>query len=206
MNTQDIEVRGMKKGDLDDAVSLLTAAFQNSRFYRYIENDDSLRLKFLAVNFRDRLTNGLGVNDIDLAVNKGKILGIAVWAPPVERAQAHSMDELFAPFPPDLKNRFTNFLEILLSSRDSVMQHPYWSLAPVAVLPLEKQKGIASILIRKKLAEIDAAHLPCFLGTQDKINTAIYARYGFKTAREDIIAPAGPGGEAIIHYTMVRSA
>jgi predicted GNAT family N-acyltransferase len=55
------------------------------------------------------------------------------------------------------------------------------------------------MLIRKKLRDIDADSLPCFLGTQDRINLTIYAKYGFKKIREDPIAPPD-----IIHYTMIR--
>jgi predicted N-acetyltransferase YhbS len=76
---------------------------------------------------------------------------------------------------------------------------PFWSLAPIAVLPEERGKGIARELILRKLPEFDAAGLPCFLGTQDRINLTIYGNYGFNLIREDPVAPS-----EIIHYTMLR--
>jgi predicted GNAT family N-acyltransferase len=65
-------------------------------------------------------------------------------------------------------------------------------------LPERQGAGIASALIRKKLTEIDALSQPCFLGTQDEVNLAIYARYGFEKVREDPLSPE------LNHYTMIR--
>jgi hypothetical protein len=53
-------------------------------------------------------------------------------------------------------------------------------LAPIAVLPKSWGKGVASTPINKKLKEIDEARLPCFLGTQDKVNVAIYEKFAFQ--------------------------
>jgi predicted GNAT family N-acyltransferase len=57
---------------------------------------------------------------------------------------------------------------------------------------------VASALINKKLKEIDETRLPCFLGTQDKINVAIYEKFAFQKLRED------PISSDITHYTMLR--
>jgi GNAT superfamily N-acetyltransferase len=185
---------------LDEAVSLLVSAFQDRPFYHYIAPDRPERREFLALNFRLRLEHGLGASEMDLAFLNRRIAGIAVWAPPVSvpPPEDHSMEEAFSVFPPGLRERFFGFFRTLMAARDQVISQPYWCLAPVAVLPEAQGRGIASALIRKKLAEIDALSLPCFLGTQDEVNAAIYARYGFQKVRED---PLTPG---ITHYTMIR--
>jgi GNAT superfamily N-acetyltransferase len=209
----DIKVMGPEH--IDEAVSLLVSAFQDRPFYRYIAPEKSERLEFLALNFRLRLEHSLGLgeivsvrkvtgfvdrHEIDLAFPDRRIAGIAVWAPPVKTPppEDHSMEEALAVFSPGLRERFFGFLRTLMAARDQAISQPYWSLAPIAVLPEAQGAGIASALIRKKLAEIDALSLPCFLGTQDAVNVEIYARYGFRKVRED---PLGPG---ISHYTMIR--
>jgi predicted N-acetyltransferase YhbS len=85
-----------------------------------------------------------------------------------------------------------------MAARDGAVGRPCWSLAPIAVLPEQQGEGIASALIRKKLAEIDALSQPCSLGTRDEVNLAIYARYGFRKVREDALSPG------LTHYTMVQ--
>ena len=195
-----MDIKPMGPERLDEAVTLLVSAFQDRPFYHYIAPDEAERREFLTRNFRDRLEHSLGVSDIELALQDGRLMGVAVWAPPVSAPppEDHSLEAAFADFSPGLQERFFGFLRILMAARDQVIRQPYWSLAPVAVLPEEQGKGIASALIRKKLREIDAARTACFLGTQDAVNLDIYARYGFQKVRED---PLTPGR---VHYTMIR--
>ncbi|MDR1147873.1 MAG: hypothetical protein LBK66_04515 [Spirochaetaceae bacterium] len=185
---------------IDEAVSLLVLAFHDRHFYRYIAPEKPERLEFLALNFRRRLEHGLGISEIDLAFHDHKIAGIAVWSPPgsVPPPEDHSLEEAFSIFSPGLRKRFFDFLRILTAARDHAIRQPYWSLAPIAVLPEEQGKGLASTLVRKKLREIDASPAPCFLATQDAVNLNIYAHYDFQKVREDPVAPG------ILHYTMIR--
>jgi GNAT superfamily N-acetyltransferase len=197
------EIKALGPEHLDEAADLLVEAFRERPFYRYIAPDRSERLVFLASNFRFRLEHSLETSEIDLAFRGRRIAGIAVWVapvdtPPPEDHADHAMEEMLRDFSPGLKKRFTAFLETLATARDRVMAGPCWALAPIAVLPEAQGTGIASALIRKKLAEIDAVSQPCCLGTQDRVNVEIYARYGFKKAREDMLA-AG-----MTHYTMIR--
>jgi GNAT superfamily N-acetyltransferase len=198
-----MHIRNMEKGDLDEAVTLLVSAFQNSPFYTYIAPDETERKEFLAVNFRHRLEDGLGLNAMDLLLLDRKIAAIAVWIPPVLPGKGpvenHSIEEALSVFSWGLQERFFAFLGTLSDAREQIIQQPFWSLGPVAVLPENRGKGLASVLIRKKLKEIDAAALPCFLGTQDRINLIIYAKYGFQKVREDPLVPPH-----IIHYSMIR--
>ncbi|MDR1231018.1 MAG: GNAT family N-acetyltransferase [Spirochaetaceae bacterium] len=185
---------------LDEAVDLLVSAFLDRPFYAYLAPDRSERRAFLASNFRSRLEHSLHTSEIDLAFLGQKIAGIAVWVAPVDAPppEDNSMEEMLADFSPGLKKRFTAFLDILITARSRVVTGPCWGLAPIAVLPEAQGTGIASVLMRKKLMEIDAASQPCFLGTQDTVNMEIYARYGFRKAREDPLSPD------ITHYSMIR--
>jgi predicted GNAT family N-acyltransferase len=97
-----------------------------------------------------------------------------------------------------LRERFMAFVKILIQAREQTIQQPFWSLAPIAVLPKSRGKGVASALINKKLKEIDKSSPPCFLGTQDKVNVAIYEKFSFQKLREDLVS------SDITHYTMIR--
>jgi GNAT superfamily N-acetyltransferase len=200
-----MHIRNMERGDLDEAVALLVVAFQNSPFYTYIAPDETERKEFLTVNFRHRLEGGLGLNETEILLpDDRKIAAIAVWIPPVvpgkEPVENPSLEDALSVFSGELQERFFAFLGTLTGARERIIQQPFWSLAPIAVLPENRGKGLASVLIRKKLKKIDASALPCFLGTQDRINLTIYAKYGFKEVREDPLALPD-----IIHYSMIRN-
>jgi GNAT superfamily N-acetyltransferase len=196
-----MEIKPLGPENLDEAVALLVSAFIDRPFYRYIAPDSRERREFLALNFRLRLEHSLESGHIDGAAGDGRIAGLAVWTPPAEAPppEDRSLEAAFAVFSPALRERFFGFLRTLMAARDQVIRQPYWSLAPVAVLPEKRGSGIASALIRKKLAEIDALSRPCFLGTQDEQNLAIYGRYGFEKVREDALSPG------LTHYTMIRA-
>jgi GNAT superfamily N-acetyltransferase len=201
-----LNIMPMTSGDLDAAVSLLAASFQDRPFYTYLAPDPDERRAFLIANFRQRIAQGLGVNEIDLAVIDGGLAGIAVWAPPAagevgdesHAAEERSLEEWLTAYSAGLRERFLAFIKILTHARDQTIPQPFWSLAPIAVLPAFRGKRVASALINKKLKEIDGARLPCFLGTQDKVNVAIYEKFAFQTMREDPLSPE------ITHYTMIR--
>ncbi|MDR0759798.1 MAG: GNAT family N-acetyltransferase [Treponema sp.] len=195
-----MDIKTMAPEHLEEAVTLLVSAFQDRPFYQYIAPDQVERREFLTLNFRNRLEHSLGAGDIELAFQDRRLTGIAVWSPPLNAPppEDHSLEEAFSVFSPGLQERFFGFFRILMAARDQTIRQPYWSLAPIAVLPEEQGKGIASALIRKKLREIDASRIACFLGTQDAVNLDIYARYGFQKVREDPLAPGR------FHYTMIR--
>jgi GNAT superfamily N-acetyltransferase len=202
-------IRNLDKTDIDEAVALFTATFQDRPFYRYLAPDPAERTKFLVSNFRSRLENGFGVNEINAAVIDdaidGAIAGIAVWIPPARgmkppEERYGDIKDALQDFSQGLQERFAVFHKALEDGEKRAVKPPFWGLAPIAVLPEHQGKGIASALIRKKLAEIDKSHLPCFLGTQDKVNLTIYARYGFETICQETLS-----GD-MVHYTMVRKA
>lgn len=195
-----LDIKAMGPEHLEEALTLLVSAFQDRPFYQYLAPDPVERREFLTLNFRGRLEHSLGVSDVELAFQDRRLMGIAVWAPPVNAPppEDHSLEEAFSVFSPGLQERFFSFFRILIAARDQAIRQPYWSLAPIAVLPEAQGTGIASALIRKKLREIDATGTACFLGTQDAVNLDIYARYGFQKVREDPLAPGR------LHYTMIR--
>jgi GNAT superfamily N-acetyltransferase len=191
--------------DIDSVTALLVAAFQERPFYKYIAPDSDVRRSFLSASFRLRMEESLDSSIVDLAEDGGTLTGVAVWGPPSRDPPAAnhtpdtSMDAMMSAFPPDMRERFYTFLRTLMGAREKSVRPPFWGLAPIAVLPSEQGKGIASALIRRKLLDIDAQMLPCFLGTQDEVNLAIYRRFGFEKVREDSLPLTD-----IVHYTMLR--
>jgi ribosomal protein S18 acetylase RimI-like enzyme len=203
-----VEIKTMLARDIDRVTALLVAAFQERPFYRYIAPDSDIRRAFLSASFRLRMEESLGACIVDIAEDAGKLTGVAVWVPPSRDLSAApvrlpdaAMKAMMSAFPPDMRARFYNFLRTLAGAREKAVRPPFWSLAPIAVLPSEQGRGIASALIRRNLRDADAQRLPCFLATQDEANLAIYRRFGFEKVREDSLPLTD-----IVHYTMLRPA
>jgi GNAT superfamily N-acetyltransferase len=200
-----MDARKISAGDLDEVVALLTVTFLNTPFHRYIAPELHERLRFLEASYRYRISHGLEVNDIDVATLDGEITGVMSWSPPVLLTPAatpagSAMDEALSFCSAGLRERFSAFFTQLSRVRDEVIQQPYWSLGPIAVLPKHQGKGIGSLLLREKLRQIDGERLPCFLATQDAGNVPLYEHFGFRLIRQDPIA------QAVTHYTMLRQA
>jgi ribosomal protein S18 acetylase RimI-like enzyme len=206
-----MQFRKMQENDFDEILALMTAGFTHSTLYTWAAPDMTERLSFLEAMFRRRIRSWLdSAFEVELAVtDDGRIAASATWEPPKgngtapklnETARsANPLDEVFAGRSPELVKKWSKFQPIIESQHHS-LSGSFWSLAPIVVAPAEKGKGIASLLIRKKLAEIDAAVLPCFLATQDKVNLLIYERFGFTKIEEIFI------DEGILSYSMVRKA
>ena len=203
-------IRRLQDAEIGKAAALLAAVFEERPFYRYLAPDEGERREFLAVNFDLRLREGLGVNDVQAACREdGSIIGVAVWAPPATCKDKLPPEDAFARFSAPLRERFFRFLDILHRAREEAAREklgggPFWSLAPIAVLPSCRGQGVGGALLRSKLRELDGQKADghsarCFLGTQDRENTALYEHFGFKTARIDML----PGSQ-LAHYTMLR--
>jgi ribosomal protein S18 acetylase RimI-like enzyme len=195
-------VRPVRGEDFDDLVSILAAAFANSALYTYISPDRIERQKMLKDIFSFRVRNALDHGITDAALEDGVILGMAAWdAPGGEIDVEKIVSMLRTPlekYPAAIQERWEQFHRVLFASFAAALRQPFWDIGPVAVRPEAQGKGIASALLRKRFEEIDAAKLPCLLGTQDKRNLDIYSRYGFKTVSSDVVT------DGLFTYVMIR--
>lgn len=61
---------------------------------------------------------------------------------------------------------------------------PHAHLVYLGVAPDAQGRGVGSVMLKQKLAEVDAAHLPAFLECSSERNRALYARHGFEVTGE----------------------
>lgn len=202
----DIVIRPMERTDIEAVVELFAAAFQNAPLYRYFEDDDEKRPDFLRMIFRSRLGFGFENRRADLALAEGSLAGAAMWTPPsTPRTENHALNDAISRYRDGaVVEKWRHFHEILFALLEQACAAPHWSIAPIAVLPAAQGRGVASALIRPRLAAIEAAGEPCLLGTQDEVNTKIYARYGFRLVSETVVVKAANGADDLKCYAMLR--
>ncbi|MFC0401997.1 GNAT family N-acetyltransferase [Paraburkholderia rhizosphaerae] len=57
---------------------------------------------------------------------------------------------------------------------------PYWYLAALGVDPVAQSEGRGALLMKARLGECDAAHLPAYLWSSNQRNVPFYERHGFE--------------------------
>ena len=68
---------------------------------------------------------------------------------------------------------------------------PHWYLQTIGTDPRFQGKGYGGVIMRDRLARVDAAHMPCYLESSKDTNIPIYQSFGFKVTGE-IKVPDGP--------------
>jgi GNAT superfamily N-acetyltransferase len=198
-----IELRLMEEADFGEIVALMAGAFFHSTLYAWAAPDEGERRRLLNAMFHRRARSWLeGESQTELALESGKIVGSATWVPPKgdepPGVGPGSMDEVFQGLSPEVAERWMLFQPVI-EAQDKSMPQPCWDLAPIAVTPEAQGRGIGTLLLRRKLGEIDRAAQRCFLATQDRANLGLYEHFGFRQIEEIPIVPDGP-----VSYSMIR--
>lgn len=77
---------------------------------------------------------------------------------------------------------------------------PHWYLQAIGTDPARQGKGFGGVVMRRQLANADAAGMPAYLESSKESNIPIYASFGFEVTGE-IRLPDGP-----VLYAMWRKA
>ncbi len=70
-------------------------------------------------------------------------------------------------------------------------KEPHWYLQTIGTDPRFQGKGYGGVIMRDRLAAVDAAHMPCYLESSKDTNIPIYQNFGFELTGE-IQVPDGP--------------
>lgn len=122
----------------------------------------------------------------------GNYEAATLWRPP---EQWHVPFWQYIVNGPELLGIFgTNALNVM-NTMDMVEKNhakkPHWYLQVIGTDPAKQGKGFASLIMRDRLAAIDAAHMPAYLESSKDSNIPIYRNFGFEVTGE-IKIPDGP--------------
>jgi hypothetical protein len=198
-------IKNLKKEDFNEVLTVAESAFFEEKLYKWTVPNESERGAFIKGFFQFRLESGFGKRVMEVAIdNSKKIMGVAVWVPPVLENDKENVPQSKSPFMnfiskfnDDIQKRCFKFINTV-EEAEKIFDKPYWILAPVFVKREMQGKGVASFLIRSRLKLIDMKRLPCILVTQEENNIPIYAKYGFEVAVEV------PINTKIKSYGMIR--
>jgi GNAT superfamily N-acetyltransferase len=116
--------------------------------------------------------------------------GVALWlAPgtgPDEQALAALVEESVA------HDKRATLLAVFEEMGRRHPEEPHWYLPFIGVEPLWQGKGIGAALLRRGLAQSDAAGLPAYLESTNPRNRPLYERHGFVATGEISVGDCPP--------------
>jgi GNAT superfamily N-acetyltransferase len=173
----DITARPVVSADVGELTRVLSRAFYDDPPFIWMLPDEQSRERRARGLFKTILrSHALKYGGVDVAADGTAIVGGAIWLPPAHwlptsREQVRSLPG------------FTRALK----------HHPreqHWYLYAIGVDPVHQGKGVASVLLRSRLARSDEAGLPAYLESSKPENVPLYEHFGFE-ATEVLNPPKG---------------
>jgi GNAT superfamily N-acetyltransferase len=182
-------VRMARVADSTPVSQTLARAFYDDPVFSHFLPDDSTRLarleKVMGILFKLGQPHGA-------CYTTGNYESITLWRPP---------NEWDVPFwayitnGPALLSAFGGGIFRVLSTMDMMEKahphEPHWYLQTIGTDPKFQGKGYGGVIMRDRLAAVDAAHMPCYLESSKDTNIPIYQSFGFELTGE-MQVPEGP--------------
>lgn len=182
-------VRAALAADSTPLSQTLARAFYDDPVFSFFLPDDSTRLAKLETVMRIIFKLGLPHG---ACYTTGNYESITLWRPP---------NEWDVPFwayitnGPALLSAFGGGIFRVLSTMDMMEKRhphaPHWYLQTIGTDPKFQGKGYGGVIMRDRLAAVDAQHMPCYLESSKDTNIPIYQSFGFALTGE-MQVPGGP--------------
>ncbi|MGP4016951.1 GNAT family N-acetyltransferase [Saccharopolyspora sp. 5N708] len=185
-----LTVRPAGLGELHRVVLAYTAAFADEAVAVWVIPDAARRGELATDLYQDYLAQALDRDEVLIAEHDGGIAGVSVWtdldSPERIRREAAELTELAAARPD-----FARVATVmgLVAARHPEAPHVY--LPSIGVLPEQRGRGVASAILRHRLARADQLARPVYLEASTPRNEKLYARHGFQPLGEPIVLPDG---------------
>jgi ribosomal protein S18 acetylase RimI-like enzyme len=188
----DTTVRAAVASDFTPLSQSLARAFLTDPVFRFLapNGDDAARLKKLeavmGIFFKLGLPHGACYTTTHYE-------SVTLWRPP---------NEWDVPFwayvtnGPALLSAFGGGVFRALAVADMMEKvhphEPHWYLQTIGTDPAFQGKGYGGVIMRDRLAAVDAAHMPCYLESSKDTNIPIYQSFGFELTGEMQVPNGGP--------------
>lgn len=168
---------------MDGLSAVLARAFHDDPPFEWLLPDEGSRPRRLARLFATMIgIEALPYGGVDIACAGEDVLGGAIWLPPgrweptllekIRSAPGHWRAVASAEI------RAARLGHAL--SRTHPKQ-PHWYLKSIGIDPASQGRGVASLLLRSRLAAVDQAGQPAYLEASKLSGVPVYERFGFRT-------------------------
>jgi GNAT superfamily N-acetyltransferase len=115
--------------------------------------------------------------------------GTALWLAPGVSPDEEALMRLVKTVEPSKRANMGALIEEMRRYHTS---DPHWYLPFIAVMPSHQGGGLGGMLLRRGLAEADAAELPAYLESTNPRNRLLYERHGFEAIGEIRVGTCPP--------------
>jgi GNAT superfamily N-acetyltransferase len=186
----EVSVRPATGADVRPLAAVLGRAFEDDPPFVWMLPDARTRRartgRFFGTVMR---TEALAHGAVEVASVSGVIVGGTIWYPPGRWTPGVQLRTLLG-FVRALGRRLGPAARL---EQALVRAHPrdlHWYLFAIGVDPAHQGSGVASALLRSRLARCDQAGEPAYLESSKLTNVPLYQHFGFATA-EPMELPAG---------------
>jgi ribosomal protein S18 acetylase RimI-like enzyme len=178
----DIAVRAARAADVRELALVLGRAFYDDPPFMWTLPDERSRERRTRGAFKTVLrSRALKYGGVEVATDGGTIAGGVIWLPPghwlpTGREQVRSLPGYVRA----LGRRFGPANDLV---GYMVKHHPrgqHWYLFAIGVDPGHQGKGVASVLLRSRLARCDEAGMSAYLESSKPGNVSLYEHFGFE--------------------------
>jgi GNAT superfamily N-acetyltransferase len=183
----DIAVRPAGTADARELAQVLSRAFYDDPPFMWMLPDERSRERRARGMFRTILrSHALKYGGVEVATDAGTndhgaIVGGAVWLPPGHwLATGRELLRSLPGYTRALGRRLGPASDLMGSM---VKHHPreqHWYLYAIGVDPGRQGQGVASALLRSRLARCDKAGMPAYLESSKPGNVPLYEHFGFE--------------------------
>ncbi|MGH3191011.1 MAG: GNAT family N-acetyltransferase [Streptosporangiaceae bacterium] len=163
---------------------MLSLAFYDDPPFIWMLPDDRSRERRARGLFKTILrSHALKYGCVDVALDGAAIVGGAIWLPPghwrpTDREQVRSLPGFIRA----LGARLGPASELVAYMARHHPREQHWYLYAIGVDPVHQGNGVASVLLRSRLARSDEAGLPAYLESSKPENVPLYEHFGFEVA------------------------
>jgi GNAT superfamily N-acetyltransferase len=180
----DIAVRPARAADVRELAQVLSQAFYDDPPFIWMLPDERSRERRAQGTFETILrSHALKYGGVEVATDGGTIVGGAIWLPPGHWLPTGSEQVRSLPgYARALGRRFGPATELF---DYMVKHHPHeqhWYLYAIGVDPGHQGNGVASVLLRSRLARCDQAGMPAYLESSKPENVPLYEHFGFEVS------------------------
>jgi GNAT superfamily N-acetyltransferase len=176
-----ISVRTARKADARELARVLGRAFFEDPPFVWMLPDERSRERRAAGVFRAILRFAMRYGGVDVASDGAAIIGGAIWLPPGHWAPTLGDGLRSLPGYARAIGRGRGRASELVAAM--VKHHPreeHWYLNAIGVDPARQGQGVASALLRSRLARCDADAMPAYLESSKSGNVPLYEHFGFE--------------------------
>jgi ribosomal protein S18 acetylase RimI-like enzyme len=184
-----VTVRNATLADSKPLSESLARAFYDDPVFTHFLPDGATRLKKLESVMRILFKLG---QPHGACYTTGNYESITLWRPP---NGWHVPFSAYITNGPALLSAFGGGIFRVLSTMDMMEKvhphEPHWYLQTIGTDPKFQGNGYGGVIMRDRLAAVDATRMPCYLESSKETNIPIYQSFGFRLTGE-MQVPDGP--------------